>query len=169
MLPQLKRDEPLVNEDLRELLAVERSKGRWVPSEYQEALNILQLNENSPLLLDIFEADAAFLESAYKTQLLETWKPNASATSDWSEDVKRGMEPNERRQVLKEAVRIAAEGSGRDDLYQVYKKISEPWSSMDPDKAYTALSVPKETTDDMLLAVFSLRVCLIPANSAKPD
>jgi ubiquitin carboxyl-terminal hydrolase 25/28 len=160
VLPQLKREEPLITEDLRELFIIERSKGRWVPSEYDEALNVLQLDEGSPLLLDIYEADAGFLESAYKQQLLETWKPTIVVSNDWSEDVKRGMEPNERRQQLREAVRIAAEGTGREELFQVFKKISEAWSTMDPDRAYAALSVPKDTTDDMLLTVFSLRVNL---------
>lgn len=158
VLPQLKREEPLINEDIRELYTIERSKERWVPGEFEEALNILQLGEDSPLLVDIYDTDPGFLENTYKQQLLETWKPTIVISNDWNEDVKRGMEPNERRQQLKEAVRIAAEGTGRDDLYQVFKKISEPWSSMDPDRAYTALSVPKETSDDMLLTVFSLRV-----------
>jgi ubiquitin carboxyl-terminal hydrolase 25/28 len=158
ILPQLKREEPLVNEDLRELIVMERSRDRWTPKEYNDALDTLQLGEDSPLLLGIFETDATFLENAYKQLLYETWRPPTAAPSSWSEQVKMKMEPGERRQVLKNAVRIAAEGTGREEFYQVWKKISEPWSSMDPEKAYTTLGVPKDTTEDMLLTVYNLRV-----------
>lgn len=158
ILPQLKRDEPLVNEDLRDLVVMERSKDRWTPGEYEDALKLLQFGDDSPLLLDIFEADAAFLENAYKTLLYETWRPSTSIPLTWNDDVKMKMEPTERRQILKSAVRIAAEGTGREEFYQVWKRISEPWSSMDPEKAYSTLGIPNDTSEEMLLTVYNLRV-----------
>lgn len=159
ILPQLRRDDTLVSEDVRELIVMERSKDRWTPKEYEEAISLLQLGPDSPLLVTIFEADAGFLERAYKELLNQTYRPPESAPSTWSDDVKMKMEPTERRQQLKDALRIAAEGTGKEEFYQVWKKINEPWSSMDPEKAYTTLGVPNDTTDEMLLTVYSLRVC----------
>ncbi|KAG9055761.1 ubiquitin-specific protease ubp2 [Serendipita sp. 407] len=158
VLPSLKRDENLVTDDLRELVALERSKGRWTTSEYDAALDVLQLGEDSPLMLSIFEIDAIFLEQAYKSQLNETWRPSIPGVDNWNNDVRMQLEPEERRQQLKEALRIAAEGTGKESFYNVWKKVKEPWASMDPEKAYTALQVPNDTSEEMLLMVYHLRV-----------
>ncbi|KAG8862038.1 ubiquitin-specific protease ubp2, partial [Serendipita sp. 405] len=158
VLPSLKRDENLVTDDLRELVALERSKGRWTTSEYDAALDVLQLGEDSPLMLSIFEIDAIFLEQAYKSQLNETWRPSIPGLDNWNNDVRMQLEPEERRQQLKEALRIAAEGTGKESFYNVWKKVKEPWASMDPEKAYTALQVPNDTSEEMLLMVYHLRV-----------
>jgi ubiquitin carboxyl-terminal hydrolase 25/28 len=157
-----------VTEELGDLIILERSKDRWIPSQYEEALRVLQFGPDSPLLINIFEADAQFFENAYKTLLRQTWRPPGSGYGygvgegldgiSWNVDLKMRMGPDERRQLLKESVRIAAEGTGREEFYAVYKRICEPWAGMDPEKAYTTLAVPNDVTDDMLLTVHGLRV-----------
>ena len=170
ILPNLSHGSPttLVTEELGDLIVMERSKDRWVPSQYEEALKVLQFGPENPLLISIFEADAEFLENAYKVLLRQTWRPSASGYGSgiaeggdglsWNADLKMRMGPDERRQLLKESVRIVAEGTGREEFYAVYKRICEPWAGMDPEKAYTTLGVPNDTTDDMLLTVHGLRV-----------
>ncbi|KAG8798077.1 ubiquitin-specific protease ubp2, partial [Serendipita sp. 399] len=109
-------------------------------------------------MLSIFEIDAAFLEQAYKSQLNETWRPSIPGIDGWNTDLKMQLEPEERRQQLKEALRVAAEGIGKESFYNVWKKVKEPWASMDPEKAYATLQVPNDTTEEMLLTVYHLRV-----------
>jgi ubiquitin carboxyl-terminal hydrolase 25 len=157
-----------VTEELGDLIILERSKDRWIPSQYEEALRVLQFGPGSPLLINIFEADVPFFENAYKTLLRQTWRPPGSGYGygvgegldgiSWNVDLKMRMGPDERRQLLKESVRIVAEGTGREEFYAVYKRICEPWAGMDPEKAYTTLAVPNDVTDDMLLTVHGLRV-----------
>ena len=150
---------------------MEKSKDRWTPDDYEEALGVLGFGPDRPLQLEISEIDAEFFENAYKNLLRQTWRPQPggygygvggdAAPGDklsWNHDVKMRMGPDERRKFLKESLRIVAEGTGRPSFYDVYKKICEPWAGMDPEKAYTTLDVPKDTTDDMLLTVHQLRV-----------
>ena len=160
ILPRLKRDQTLEIDSLRELVIMERSKDFWTPDDFLRALDILNLGVDSPLMMNIYEIDPPFLEQAYRTKLNETWQPTPFPMN-WNQDVKMKMEPEETRQHLKEALRIAAEGMGRPDFYAVYKKMKEPWSSMDPEKAYTALGVPNDTNDEMLLMVYNLRVRIL--------
>jgi ubiquitin carboxyl-terminal hydrolase 25/28 len=158
VLPQLKRDEHLINDELHELIVLERSKDRWTPTEYADALRLLQFGEDLPLMIDIFDADAEYLENSYKSLLHETWRPSTGTIPSWTGESQSKLGPDERRQQLKMAVRTIAEGTGREEFYDVWKKINEPWASMDPDKAYSVLCVPKDTPDEMVLTVYSLRV-----------
>ncbi|PVG00890.1 cysteine proteinase [Serendipita vermifera] len=164
ILPQLKRDEHLLNDELRELIVMERSKDRWVPNEFMEALSLLQFGEDLPLMIDIFDADAEYLENSYKSLLHETWRPSTGTTPTWHSESHSKLGPDERRQQLKMAVRMIAEGTGREEFYEVYKKITQPWASMDPDKAYSVLCVPKDTPDEMVLTVYNLRVQDAPSS-----
>lgn len=160
ILPRLKQEESLSSGELRQLVVMERSKNHWTPSEYRDALKLLGFGEDLPLMVEIHEADTSFLENAFKRLLFETWKPPTDPPSSWSDDIQMRLEPSQQRQHLKDALRIIAEGTGRDDFYQIWKRANEAWSTMDPEKAYSILGIPKETSDDMLLTVFSLRVCL---------
>lgn len=173
VLPQVSRGSTatLVTEELGDLIIMERSKDRWTPAQYEEALQFLGFGPERPLQLEISEIDAEFLENAYKDLLRKTWKPQTTGYGygvggdvgiggelSWNHDLKMRMGPDERRQFLKESLKIVAEGTGKPEFYAVYKRVCEPWAGMDPDKAYTTLGVPKDTTDDMLLTVHQLRV-----------
>lgn len=166
ILPRLNQN--LGMDSLRELVIMERSKDIWTPEDFRRALDLLNLNIDGPLMMSIYEIDPPFLELAYRTKLNETWQPTFSTVS-WGQDVKMKMEPEEARQNLKEALRIAAEGTGRPDFYDIYKKMKEPWASMDPEKAYTALGVPNDTTDEMLMMVYALRIEDAPASKERMD
>lgn len=149
-------DALLINDKVNLLYAEEQSRGRWTPQEYRKATHELGFGINNALKLEIEDVDFDFTVRAFKDAVARTWRDSDvyGDEAQWMNGKPTGAE---RRKSLYRALKIIAEASGSEDLYHLWQG-ADSWGRLDPEKAYSTLQVPKETTDEMLLLVYETRV-----------
>jgi ubiquitin carboxyl-terminal hydrolase 25/28 len=88
--------------------------------------------------------------------------PDDFVENAWKECVKRSWRAQERgaetHRIASESFRILAEYRGSVRLRTIWE--NEKNRSMNPDKAYDTLEVPKEVEDNMLITIYNMRVRL---------
>ncbi|KAG6907945.1 hypothetical protein DXG01_006803 [Tephrocybe rancida] len=140
-------------QSLLEILATERSRGRFTLQDLNRAATILGLGENNLLSVEYNEADVPeeFLENAWKACVKRSWRePEAGA---------------EMLRSANEAFRILAEARGSESLMRVWE--SGKSRVMTPEKAYDTLEVPKDTDEYMLITVYNMRMDESPSQFEK--
>ncbi|KAG6906912.1 hypothetical protein DXG01_011439 [Tephrocybe rancida] len=121
-------------QSLLEILATERSRGRFTLQDLNRAATILGLGENNLLSVEYNEADVPeeFLENAWKACVKRSWwEPVAGA---------------EMLRSANEAFRMLAEARGSGSLLRVWE--SGMSRAMTPEKAYDTFESPGEGQPD---------------------
>ncbi|KZV90932.1 cysteine proteinase [Exidia glandulosa HHB12029] len=158
---------------LEELMATERSLGRWTQEELHSAVACLGFGEkgvigveadyvkhfwnSAALPLNDADGDDEFIESAYKHQR------NAPHSGSLGLDIGEGALQSSASD-LKTSLKIIAEYRGSKRLMQVVKA-PEPMSIS---RAYETLGIPRELDDDaMICTIYNIRLEESPANVDK--
>lgn len=129
--------------NLDALLATERSRGRFTSEDVQSAIRILGFGSENELRLDYDDdVDEEFILNAWRSAVRRSWKEIEGAS---------------RRRDLNEAFRIVAESRRSLSLIKEYEE--DQLHGMTPDQAYSTLEIPMGVEEDMLLTVYSMRVC----------
>lgn len=146
-LEHIAENSGLDHASLMTFLLTEKSKGYWVKSDRDKALKMLGFGDDGPLRIEFDESDVdgSFLMNAYITACNTV---NTTAQLDERDAELRG---------LKDAVLIAAQSTGKEDLVDYVEKELQK-RMRDPAQAYATLGAAREMDDEILLAVFSLRV-----------
>lgn len=132
----------IVPQDLESLIVTERSRGRFNEEDVQKAIWVLGFGSDNSLKVDYDEdVDDNFLRHAWKDAVRRSWnEPDASS----------------RRRDLNEAIRVVAEWKRSTELMKAWDM--EVTNAMTPDKAYDTLEVPLSVDEEMLIAVYTMRV-----------
>lgn len=132
----------IVPQDLESLIVTERSRGRFNEEDVQKAIWVLGFGSDNSLKVDYDEdVDDNFLRHAWKDAVRRSWnEPDASS----------------RRRDLNEAIRVVAEWKRSTELMKAWD--TEVTNAMTPDKAYDTLEVPLSVDEEMLIAVYTMRV-----------
>lgn len=132
----------IVPQDLESLIVTERSRGRFNEEDVQKAIWVLGFGSDNSLKVDYDEdVDDNFLRHAWKDAVRRSWnEPDASS----------------RRRDLNEATRVVAEWKRSTELMKAWDM--EVTNAMTPDKAYDTLEVPLSVDEEMLIAVYTMRV-----------
>jgi ubiquitin carboxyl-terminal hydrolase 25 len=165
VLPALKPESAVVNPDrdglltdsLQIMYTSERSKNRWSPGEFDAACSELGFGMDNDLKLDIEDVEPDFVGKAYTDAVARTYSAaHTMSVTSWMNTSIDAIN-DEKRKTLRDALRVIAEGLGDVQLYELWKKAGQ-YGFMDPNKAYITLDVPAETTDEMLMMVYQMRV-----------
>lgn len=128
---------------LEELLAVERSRDRFIAPDVENAAIILGFGADGVLQVDYDSTvDDNFIESAWKSTVQRSWR-------DHDHGAELHREAND-------ALRILAESKGSIQLRKLWEDGRNKY--MNPERAYDTLEIPKEVDDFMLITVFNMRV-----------
>lgn len=166
ILPALKPESVVVNPDrdglltdnLQIMYTSERSKNRWTPGEFDAACSELGFGMDNDLKLDIEDVEPDFVGKAYTDAVARTYSTMHTMTmANWMNSTSVDAINETKRKTLRDALRIVSEGLGDVQLYELWKKAGQ-YGFMDPHKAYLTLDVPAETTDEMLMMVYQMRV-----------
>jgi ubiquitin carboxyl-terminal hydrolase 25/28 len=166
ILPALKPESAVMNPDrdglltdsLQIMYTSERSKNRWTPGEFDAACSELGFGMDNDLKLDIEDVEADFVGKAYTDAVARTYSTAYTmSVASWINTTSIDTINEGKRKILRDALRVAAEGLGDVQLYELWKKAGN-YGFMDPNKAYLTLDVPAETTDEMLMMVYQMRV-----------
>lgn len=142
------------SEPLSLFVQTEKSKGYWLTSERDRALTLLGFGENGPLRIEFDEndVDGQFLMNAYVT----SWNSiNANFGPGGPDERDIAMRD------LKDAVLITAQSTGREDLVGFVQEELRK-RGRDPAQAYVMLGANHEMDDDLVLAIFGMRVGFTP-------
>jgi ubiquitin carboxyl-terminal hydrolase 25/28 len=128
---------------LQDLMAMERSRDRFVAEDTANAAAVLGFGAEGPLRVE-YEVDVPddFIENAWKECIKRSYRDPAAGSS--------------MRRDATEAFRILAESRGSVKLRQVWE--SGKNNLMTPERAYDTLEIPKDVDDYMLITVFNMRV-----------
>lgn len=131
--------------DLQRVVIEERARGRFTHQDLQKAAICLGFGKDGPLCLELDDdIDEGFITDAWRDKVRRAWR-----------DPKDG---GELQRDANESFRILAEARGSVKLRQLWEE--SQGRTMNPDRAYSTLEIPKEVDDAMLLTVFSLRVSI---------
>jgi len=148
----------LLTDNLQIMYTSERSKNRWSPSEFDAACSELGFGMDNDLKLDIEDVEPDFVGKAYTDAVARTYSTVHTMTmASWMNSTSIDDINETKRKTLRDALRVVAEGLGDVQLYELWKKAGQ-YGFMDPHKAYLTLDVPAETTDEMLMMVYQMRV-----------
>lgn len=148
----------LLTDSLQIMYTSERSKNRWTPHEFDEACSELRFGMDNDLKLDIEDVEPDFVGKAYTDAVARTYgTAHTMNAASWINTTSVDAVNERKRKSLRDALRIVAEGLGDAQLYELWKR-SGQYGFMDPNKAYLTLDVPAETTDEMLMTVYQMRV-----------
>jgi ubiquitin carboxyl-terminal hydrolase 25/28 len=130
---------------LQELVATEQSRDRFTLEDVSVAATILGFGLENILHVE-YEEDIPddFVENAWKECVKRSWR-----------DHERGAETH---RIANESFRILAEYRGSVRLRAIWE--NEKNRSMNRDKAYDTLEVPKDVEDYMLITIYNMRVSL---------
>lgn len=136
------------SQGLMNFYQLERSKGYWSLADRDAAVALLGFGEENGRLridFDTSDVDGPFLINAYTSAVtvVNTTAPLAQRDVALKE--------------LKEATVVAAQSTGNEELVE-YVENELKKRSRDPAEAYAAIGANREMDEDVLLAVFSLRV-----------
>lgn len=142
------------SETLSLFAQTEKSKGYWFKDEREKGLKMLGFGDDGPLRIDFDESDVdgPFLINAY----ISAWN-SVNAAYGLKKPDERDVELRE----LKDAVVVVAQSTGREDLVS-YVEEELRKRSRDPAQAYATLGANHEMDDEIILAIFSLRVSFYP-------
>jgi ubiquitin carboxyl-terminal hydrolase 25 len=132
---------PSVSVELDTLLANESNRGRWIPSDYDNASSILGFGRSNALKVDLNESEDEFVFRAWSDAMTRAWKDQDGGAA--------------RRKDLTQALNIIAEARGSRFLKQ---KAQDNKAAMTPERAYQTLEVPSDVEEGMLIAVYKMRV-----------
>lgn len=129
---------------LQDLVALERSRDRFVIEDVANAAAVLGFGADGPLRVEYGEADIPddFIENAWKECIKRSWRDPAGGSTTQREAT--------------EAFRILAESRGSTQLRKAWE--SGKNTVMTPERAYDTLEIPKDVDDNMLITVYSMRV-----------
>lgn len=148
----------LLTDSLQIMYTSERSKNRWSPHEFDQACSELGFGMDNDLKLDIEDVEPDFVGKAYTDAVARTYSAvHTMNAASWINTTSLDAVNERKRKSLRDALRIVAEGLGDVQLYELWKKAGQ-YGFMDPNKAYLTLDVPAETTDEMLMTVYQMRV-----------
>lgn len=138
----------LADEGLVLFVLTEKSKGYWSSTDLGKALSRLGFGEEGPLRISFdAEVDGTFLMNAFQ----EAWKDSETLYSS---------NPDHRdiaQRDLKDGVLIAAQSTGREELVK-FVEAALKRRSRDPMQAYATLGASIEMDDEVIIAIFGLRV-----------
>lgn len=127
--------------ELETLIANETERGRWLPSDYDNAALMLGFGRSNALKVDLDESEEEFVFRAWSDAMTRAWKdPDGGAA---------------RRRDLTQALNIIAEKRGSRFLKH---KAQDSKASLTPQKAFQTLDVPSDVDEDMLITVYKMRV-----------
>ena len=128
---------------LQELMATEQSRDRFTLEDVSVAATSLGFGLENVLHVG-YDEDIPddFVENAWKECVKRSWR-----------DHDRGAETH---RIANESFRTLAEYSGSVRLRAIWE--NEKNRSMNPDKAYDTLEVPKEVEENMLITIYNMRV-----------
>jgi ubiquitin carboxyl-terminal hydrolase 25/28 len=125
--------------DLQNVVMDERSRFRYTHQELEAAIKCLGFGNDGPLSIEFDEeVSEEFITNAWKDKVRRAWR-----------DPRDGAEI---QRDANDSFRMVAEARGSVALRKLWED--------NPDRAYSTLEIPAEVDDDMVLTVFSLRVCL---------
>lgn len=129
---------------LQDLVAMERSRDRFVIEDVANAAAVLGFGTNGPLGVEYGETDIPddFIQNAWKECIKRSWRDPAGGSTTQREAT--------------EAFRILAESRGSLQLRKVWESSKD--SVMSPERAYDTLEIPADVDDYMLITVFTMRV-----------
>ena len=130
--------------ELQAIVVEERSRSRYTLEDQENAIKLLGFGKDGPLGIE-FESDVPeqFIADAWRDCVRRAWR-----------DTVHGAEL---QREANEAFRIAVEARGSAKLWAMWENGRK--MTMNPDRAYDTLEIPKEVDDAMLLTVFVMRVC----------
>lgn len=129
--------------ELQSLIVEERSRSRFTPEDYQDAVKTLGFGRDGELDVELdADVDDDFIAQAWRSARQRAWQNPADATT--------------LRAKLNDALRLVAESRGSEKLLKVWGE--EKGTGMSPDTAYSTLEVPRDMEESMLLTVYSMRV-----------
>ncbi|OJT05642.1 hypothetical protein TRAPUB_3565 [Trametes pubescens] len=129
--------------ELQSLIVEERSRSRFTPEDYLDAVKTLGFGRDGELGVELdADVDDDFIAQAWRSARQRAWQRPADATL--------------LRAKLNDALRLIAESRGSEKLLKVWGE--EKGTGMSPDTAYSTLEVPRDMEESMLLTVYSMRV-----------
>ena len=129
--------------ELQTLLFEERERSRFTPEDLVNAARVLGFGKEGDVGVELdAEVDDDFVAQAWRSARQRAWQQPVDA--------------GRRRAELNDALKIVAESRGSQALLKVWKE--EKGSGMSPETAYSALDVPREVDEAMLLTVYLMRV-----------
>lgn len=129
---------------LQNLLISENMRDRFTSEDIDKAAAILGFGVTGDLGVELEDdVEDEFIENAWKEVVKKSWK-----------DEEHG---NDLQRKANDALRVVAEAKGRYNLRQKWQ--TKKNSMMSPYRAYKLLEVPGNVDDNMLITVFSIRVC----------
>jgi len=129
---------------LQNLLISENMRDRFTSEDIDKAAAILGFGVTGDLGVELEDdVEDEFIENAWKEVVKKSWK-----------DEEHG---NDLQRKANDALRVIAEAKGRYNLRQKWQ--TKKNSMMSPYRAYELLEVPGNVDDNMLITVFSIRVC----------
>ncbi|KIL58608.1 hypothetical protein M378DRAFT_15386 [Amanita muscaria Koide BX008] len=129
---------------LQDLIAVERSRGRFVANDIANAAAVLGFGPDGPLRVEYDDTDVPddFIENTWKECIQRSWHDPVGGSS--------------MQRDANEAFRILAESRGSVKLRRVWELGKK--NLMTPERAYDILEIPKDVDDYMLITVFNMRL-----------
>lgn len=126
---------------------MEQSRERFTLEELQTAATALGFGIDNVLHVE-YDEDIPddFVENAWKECVKRSWR-----------DHQRGAETH---RIANESFRVLSEYRGSVQLRSIWE--NEKNRSMNPDKAYDTLEVPKDIEDYMLITIYNMRVRCFP-------
>lgn len=129
---------------LQNLLISENMRDRFTREDIDNAAAILGFGVTGDLGVELEDdVEDEFIENAWKEVVKKSWKD-----AEYGNDLQR---------KANDALRVIAEAKGRYNLRQTWQ--TKKNRMMSPDGAYKLLEVPGNVDDNMLITVFSIRVC----------
>jgi ubiquitin carboxyl-terminal hydrolase 25/28 len=130
--------------DLQRVVMEERARYRYTHQELETAIKCLGFGNDGPLSIEFDdEVSDEFIANAWRDKVRRAWR-----------------DPKDGGQIQRDAndsFRIVAEERGSTMLRKLWEENNG--RTMNPDRAYSTLEIPTDVDDDMVLTVFSLRVC----------
>jgi len=119
-------------------------RDRFTREDIDNAAAILGFGVTGDLGVELEDdVEDEFIENAWKEVVKKSWKD-----AEYGNDLQR---------KANDALRVIAEAKGRYNLRQIWQ--TKKNRMMSPDGAYKLLEVPGNVDDNMLITVFSIRVC----------
>ncbi|KAM6498575.1 hypothetical protein JOM56_006523 [Amanita muscaria] len=129
---------------LQDLIAMERSRDRFVADDIANAAAVLGFGTDGPLRVEYDDTDVPddFIENAWKECIKRSWRDPVGGSS--------------MQRDATEAFRILAESRGSVKLKQAWELGKT--NLITPERAYDTLEIPKDVDDYMLITVFNMRL-----------
>ena len=129
--------------ELQTLVFEERARSRFTPEDLANAAQVLGFGREGEVGVELdAEVDDEFVVKAWRSARQRAWQ--------------QPMDAGRRRAELNDALKIVAESRGSQALLKVWRE--EKGSGMSPETAYSALDVPRDVDEAMLMTVFLMRV-----------